>query len=163
MLIGIPGSGKSTWLCMIHKNCYIVCPDSIRKYLTGDVSNHSQEESVWNIAKYTTRWALLNGLSVTLDATNTNTFLRRNFLECLPQLTAFKRKAILFFIDPNEAISRVESRVFGSKVPPEKILQSHALFQQTLEDIVDENWDCIETIGDLNGGKTVKIPESVRT
>ncbi|MDD5649831.1 MAG: AAA family ATPase [Candidatus Nanoarchaeia archaeon] len=164
MLIGIPGSGKSTWLNIQPRKTYVVCPDSIRLYLTGDISNHSQEETVWNIAKYTTRWALVNNISITFDATNTSTFLRRDFLGALPlQVSDFKRKAILFPTDPNVAVSRVNARTFGSKVPPEKIFQSHLLFQQTLKDILDEDWDCIETIGDSNGGKTVKIPESVRT
>jgi predicted kinase len=84
MLIGIPGSGKSTWLKNQDDLQYVVCPDSIRDWLTGDISNQTQNDVVWKIALHTTLWAICNSLDVTLDATNVNTSLRRDFLYKLP-------------------------------------------------------------------------------
>lgn len=49
--IGIPGSGKSTWVKNNHE-LYdaIICPDSIRKELTGDEGDISRDWQVWKIA-----------------------------------------------------------------------------------------------------------------
>lgn len=162
MLIGIPGSGKSTWLNIQPRNSYVVCPDSIRQHLTGDISNQEQNELVWKSTEYVTHWALTNQLSVTLDATNTNTTLRRDFLSKLPQI-CFKRKAIVFQIDPDEAFVRTSYRMFGSKVPLEKIYRMYGDFLYTMKVLNEEDWDCIEMIGADNGGKNPQISESIGT
>ena len=43
--VGISGSGKSTYLNKL--NVPVVCPDDIRKELTGDISDQSQNQKVW--------------------------------------------------------------------------------------------------------------------
>lgn len=47
---GISGSGKSTYLSKKFDGFPIVCPDDIRKEITGDVSDQSQNAKVWEIA-----------------------------------------------------------------------------------------------------------------
>ncbi len=42
MLIGIPGSGKSTWIKENSKGYEIVCPDVIRTEICGDISDQSK-------------------------------------------------------------------------------------------------------------------------
>lgn len=143
MLIGIPGSGKSTWLA--KQNNYVICPDSIRQYLSGDISDQEQNATVWKLAQYTTNWALANNISVILDATNTNTMWRRVFLNHLPQAN-FKRKAIIFQINPDVAVERIKFRLAGSKVPADVVYRMHGDLLYTMKTIKEECWDLIETI-----------------
>lgn len=79
--IGIPGSGKSTWIkknILENKNFspssfVIVSPDEIRKELTGDISDQSKNAEVFEEAKKRASEALNKGKIVIFDATNLNT------------------------------------------------------------------------------------------
>jgi hypothetical protein len=52
MLVGIPGCGKSTYLRKVNSpNVLIVCPDDIRRELTGDISDQSRNGDVWVAAE----------------------------------------------------------------------------------------------------------------
>jgi predicted kinase len=156
MLIGIPGCGKSTYISLQPKSKFgsIICPDSIRRSLTGDISDQSQNQLVWQIAQYTTKWALINLLSVTVDAVNTDTYLRRDFLQKLKNsgvYGGFKKRAIVFEIDPDEAIKRVEKRFNRPPVPPERIYKMYGEFLYTKKVLHEEEWDSIQFIGEKNG------------
>lgn len=71
--IGISGCGKTTFGNILKKenpNLEVVCPDDIRKELTGDISDQSQNEKVWNICYSKIIHNLQNGKDVYLSATN---------------------------------------------------------------------------------------------
>lgn len=71
--IGISGCGKTTFGNSLKKensNLEIVCPDDIRKELTGDISDQSQNEKVWNICYSRIIHNLQDGKDVYLSATN---------------------------------------------------------------------------------------------
>lgn len=71
--IGISGCGKTTFGNTLKKensNLEIVCPDDIRKELTGDISDQSQNEKVWNICYSRIIHNLQDGKDVYLSATN---------------------------------------------------------------------------------------------
>ena len=48
--IGISGSGKSSYQKKFLPKVNVICPDTIRKQLTGDVSNQSMNTEVWIVA-----------------------------------------------------------------------------------------------------------------
>lgn len=67
---GISGSGKSTWVKKYHPYAYIICPDNIRRELTGDVSDQSRNKEVFEVAY---KSLCMNGVdagTVVWDATN---------------------------------------------------------------------------------------------
>ena len=75
MACGISGSGKSTFgntLKSEIKDLFIVCPDDIRKELTGNISDQSKNEEVWQETYRLIREHLRNGENVYLSATNLN-------------------------------------------------------------------------------------------
>ena len=105
LLIGIPGSGKSSWLKEQDLTGFdIVCPDQIRQEEFGSISSQANNISVWCIAKEKTVNNLNEGKSVILDATNVNTAYRKDFIMGLPSC---KLQAKLFYSAPASCVKRV--------------------------------------------------------
>lgn len=77
VLVGIPGSGKSTWAATEapHRNAVIVSRDAIRAMLTGSdkkmAGDAEFEELVTQIENESVALAIRRGRNVILDATNT--------------------------------------------------------------------------------------------
>ncbi|MGV9199939.1 MAG: AAA family ATPase, partial [Promethearchaeia archaeon] len=114
MTIGIPGSGKSRW---VEKNIpdekfVIVCPDMIRKEVTGRISDVSQDKKVWSIAKSRVIAALREGKNVVLDATNVNQKHRQKFVKRLPPHQLYAKK---FEVSPGTAKKRIQKDIETQK------------------------------------------------
>ena len=82
MGVGIPGSGKSTWLENNKEeyNYTIHSSDSIREQL-GDINDQSKNSQVFETLHNRIKTDLLNGKSVAMDATNLSRKKRINFLK----------------------------------------------------------------------------------
>ncbi len=121
MLIGIPGSGKSTWINKYNKNnkYTVVSPDEIRREITGYVSDQSQNAKVWSLTKEKVIDSLSRGNDVILDATMTDSSRRRDFVKDLPPSNL---KAKIFYVDPEISKERIRKDIEGKKdradVPP---------------------------------------------
>lgn len=141
MLIGIPGSGKSTYLKSIdNRNVVIVCPDDIRRRLTGNVSNQSRNKDVWNIANKAICKLLYSGRYVILDATNVNTSIRRNMLNTIKtRFRGLNTYATMFDANPEVSKQRImrdiQNNVDRANVPPEIIDRMHEQYLDTLTQI----------------------------
>lgn len=122
MLIGIPGSGKSTWINQFNKNdkYIVISPDDIRREITGSISDQSQNANVWRITKERVLKNLENGRSVILDSTMTDSIRRKEFIKDLPQVNL---KAKVFYVDPEVSKERIKKDIESGKdranVPPE--------------------------------------------
>lgn len=80
MPIGISGSGKSTLYKMYYKNLPVVCPDEIRKEITGNISDQSMNNEVFGEVFKRVENLIRQGKSFFYDATNLNKRLRRRFI-----------------------------------------------------------------------------------
>lgn len=139
LLVGIPGSGKSSWLKKdINTSYAIICPDELRKIMFGDVNNQMGNTEVWEVAKQIAGDSLREGKSVILDATNVDTIYRRNFIKDLPSCRLLAK---FFPVSPEEACNRIHSdiakginranvpdhiiyRMFGDFLYTEKVIRS---------------------------------------
>jgi predicted kinase len=161
LLIGIPGSGKSTWLAGHHLipaplrlgqdedkfvivNSFsftVICPDMIRQSLS-DISDQSQNILVWQEAKTRTMDLLERGMNVILDATNVNTSRRREFLTGLPTC---KKMAKMFYVNPETAYQRIkkdlEENKLRSNVPEEAVYRLYGEYLYTLRVIKSEGFE----------------------
>lgn len=83
LMCGIPGCGKSTIIESIRKeyDVAIVCPDDYRLLLTGKTFYEPAEDFVWASVKLATKALLHRNHSVIIDATNTGTFQRSNWIK----------------------------------------------------------------------------------
>ena len=110
-LIGLPGSGKSTWAAQ-HKDCVIICPDSIRAEFYGHESIQGDGQKIFEIAFSRINAALANGQDVIFDATNTQRKYRKSIFKNVPDAY---HVAILFDVSIDTCKQRNAAR--ARKVP----------------------------------------------
>jgi predicted kinase len=149
-LVGVPGSGKSTWLCthiFDPKLLRIVSPDNIRKELYGDISDQVHNVEIMEMAKIRTINSLNNGISVILDATNLKAIYRQQFIDGLPLC---KLQAVLFEATPEQCWERVKKDIDSgkdrAKVPEEKIYSMYEEYLSTKKIIESEGFEIIVSL-----------------
>ena len=144
--IGIPGSSKSTW-AKSQKGFEIVCPDEIRKELTGTISDQSQNAKVWQIASQRVIEFLKDGKNVILDATNTTTKGRTQFLKNIPNDLIYQKQAIVFDVSPEDAKKRIKKDLEDGKdrsnVPDDVIDRMHKQFKQDVGNLEKEGFEVL--------------------
>lgn len=127
LLVGLPGSGKSTWLKRNGK-CGL-SSDAIRKLLADDETDQSIHERVFQTLRYLLRQRLDIGREATyIDATNLTPEERRPYLEIgkaygcdveavffdVPLEICRERNARRHRVVPEEALAKMAAKL----VPP---------------------------------------------
>lgn len=152
ILIGISGSGKSTWIAKELKefdknnipesSIEIVCPDDIRLRYFGNITDQSSNVRVWDMAKGMIITCINRSIPCILDATNVSTPYRRDLIDHLPVL--YRKIAVLFDVDPAEACKRVrkniEQKIVRSNVPDSVIYRMYGEYLYT-KDIKEEKFE----------------------
>lgn len=119
MMIGLPGSGKSTIANEIGKELGIpvVSSDEVRKEVTGSEEDFSKDGYIWGeVIPNKLKSALLKG-DVIFDATNLRVRDRNKTKKAIG--LEYEYQAIYVDVPLETCIERQESR--DRKVPPERI------------------------------------------
>jgi len=151
LLIGISGSGKSTWIKNNKSkwtNTVVVSPDEIRRELTGNVSDQSRNKEVFELTNILTIHHLKNGKNVVLDATNLDTIYRIPFVEDISnEVIEFKKIALVFYVSREEAKQRIkkdiENNVDRANVPEEIIDSQYMKYMSSLKSLPDEGFKIV--------------------
>lgn len=152
MLIGIPGCGKSTYIKKIqidNADIVVISPDNIRRELTSNVSDQSQNVNVWNIALEKIIQNISNGKYVILDATNVSTYYRTQLLNNIKNAVGnnVKTYATVFYSDQNISKKRISTDIANgidrANVPYEIIDKMYIDYLDTLQTIKTEGFDKI--------------------
>lgn len=100
VLVGAPGSGKSTYANknLKNDNTIILSSDELRQELLGDVNNQENNRLVFTELFKRMRKALFAGKDVVIDATNINKAVRFNILKRVKGLNIL-RIALVFKTD----------------------------------------------------------------
>ncbi len=166
MLVGIPGSGKSTYLKKLNiPNVIVVSPDNIRREITGSISDQSRNGDIRKITEERIDQYLSEGKYVILDATNVNTKLRTSFINRIRHKNrGINTYATLFDANPEESKRRidkdVENKVDRSDVPNHVVDRMYSMYQQTVDVIQSEgftevfnssDYDNVSKVVDENG------------
>eukprot|EP01012_Entosiphon_sulcatum_P012212 TRINITY_DN17630_c0_g1_i1.p1 TRINITY_DN17630_c0_g1~~TRINITY_DN17630_c0_g1_i1.p1 ORF type:complete len:603 (+),score=77.88 TRINITY_DN17630_c0_g1_i1:21-1829(+) len=145
MLVGIPGSGKSTFAAQQRQknpDLVVVSTDDIRREIYGTVNEQSKSSEVFDIAKKRVVEALEADLDVILDATNTVAKYRKDFLTRLP---ACRRVAQVFQVPPCVAKQRIHDDLCRgrdrSAVPPDVVDRMHKQLQQSSSSLFREGFE----------------------
>jgi predicted kinase len=145
MLMGIPGSGKTSWAKQFVFKCdasfTIVCSDDLRKQLTGNINDQSRNEEVWEIVINQVTGLLKSRRNVILDATNVRTDLRRSFIRELPPCNKYIK---VFHMNKSVAKCRIAKAIAAgeerSSVPDSVMEKMYASFHESLVAINEEGW-----------------------
>ena len=127
VLVGLPGSGKSTYLAKLGVTA--ISSDDIRRLLTDDPTNQGIHRTVFSLVRLLVRRRLELGMPVTyVDATNLVPWERRPYIK-LAELYGAESEAMFFDVSlevcrernrsrprvvPDEALERMAARL----VPP---------------------------------------------
>jgi predicted kinase len=125
ILVGAPGSGKSTWgkkFVADHPYVVRICPDEFRaKFGTGENDQTVSAKAFAETRKYMD-FALSAGLSVIIDATNMHHKGRKDFLSIAKSHNANKI-AVVFEATRETLIERNQKRGNeGGRVVPDDVI-----------------------------------------
>ena len=111
ILVGIPGSGKSTYAnkYLRKKNTLVLSSDSIRKQVFGDANAQYNNKLIFSILFKRARSKLKQGLNVVIDATNISSSIRKETLSYFADLD-LQKIATVFNAPIEVCISRDKNR-----------------------------------------------------
>jgi predicted kinase len=140
------GSGKTRWakeFVRNNKGIVRVCPDDIRKEITGNISDQTQNALVWKTAKNKVKM-LLENFNVVLDATNVKNKERNDLIKFIQP----DKITYVIFKDIDEKICKerikkdITDGLDRSKVPDDVIETMFANYKISL-DYIRKNVDNI--------------------
>jgi protein phosphatase len=111
ILIGPPGSGKTTWgKFYAEKNGIVrICPDEIRGKIGIDENDQSVSYAAFGIAYSTMENVLAQDKSVMIDATNMYRKTRKRFLK-IARAHGAQTMAVVFEVDKKTLMERNKNR-----------------------------------------------------
>lgn len=146
VLVGIQGSGKSTWAKYWREcqdNTVVISTDEIRKELFGEINgevNNTINEAIKRI-----KTNLENGINVIYDATNLNSKKRKNFLKNFSKIDGLTTEAVFFPIPLYICLNNNCKRE-SHTVPIQKINQAYLSCQLPM---YHEGWNNITYVGEI--------------
>ncbi len=115
LTVGLPGSGKSTWLA--RRGISPLSSDLLRQLLLDDPTDQSAQAAVFSALRALLRMRLSLGRPVTyIDATNLDRHERRSWLK-LARMYGADVDAVFFDVPPETCRERNAQR--DRRVPPE--------------------------------------------
>lgn len=139
MLVGLPGSGKSTYIKKyFNQNLRVHSSDAIREELSGDVNNQDINKEVFELLHKRVKEDLRNGISCVYDATNISWKKRKAFLESLKGIKCWK---ICHVIATPYEVCLEQNRQRDRVVPEDVIKRMYLNFDIPF---YNEGWDDIE-------------------
>lgn len=142
MLVGLPGSGKSTYARTLEKYYSIHSSDALREEMFGDANENSKESNaqLFNELHKRIKEDLKNGKDVIYDATNLNRKRRIGFLQDLTNIPC--HKSCVLVVAPYY-VCLLNNQKRERKVPDYVIKRMYMNFQPPHR---TEGWDDIDIV-----------------
>lgn len=157
VLIGVSGSGKSTFAVQKFSPFEAVSSDFCRALVSGDENDQSASADAFDVLHHLVGVRLRRGLLTVVDATNVSKDARANLIRVARDHDVLP-VAIVLDVDPATAISRNESRgdrQFG----PGPVRRQEAQLRKSLRGLQREGFRVVHT---LNSPEQIEAAEFVR-
>lgn len=145
MGVGIPGSGKSTLLFPLAEDLgyNYICPDSIRKELTGSEADQTANSEVWERTYELARIALEAQQSIIVEATHAEARRRPETTERYRSYGALSVVALYFKVPLSRAMEQNSAR---DRVVKDYVLRRMHASLTSSPPSVEEGFDRVITI-----------------
>lgn len=140
MMVGLPGSGKSTYAKELadEMRAVICSSDAIREELCGDENSQDKNEEVFKILHSRIKECLRKGVNVIYDATNINSKRRRVFLSELRNIPCIK-KCVIMAVPFDDCCEQNKTR---DRIVPYEVIER--MYKNWNTPYWFEGWDEIE-------------------
>jgi predicted kinase len=143
LLVGLPGSGKSTWV-QSKSPSGVLSSDTLRELLSDNPDNQNIHARVFRVLRYLLKHRLEQRRPVTyVDATNLTPYERRPYVK-LADLFDAEIEAVFFDVPVDECITRNRAR--GRVVPDEVI---HKMAERLVAPHLKEGFSRVSRPGTL--------------
>ena len=137
MLVGLPGSGKSTYAKTVLPDVKVHSSDALRVELYGDISEQSSNDKLFRELHRRIKEDLRAGNDVVYDATNIHWKRRREFLREINSIDCYKEAHII--ATPYEVCVLMNSQ--RENPIPEKVIEK--MYKDFDIPFYNEGWDNI--------------------
>ena len=154
VLVGISGSGKSTWANQQFSQSQILASDHFRATLTDDAENLECSKDVFDLLESLVNLRLKYEKLAVIDATNLKRSARKPWLEIARRHMV---PAILVYFDvpPEACIERQKDR---ARTVPEEVIRRQAESLNNIEgNLKDEQWNGILKVSTTAYSKPVNV------
>lgn len=141
MMVGLPGSGKTTFAHNIEKGALVISSDSIRKELWGSEEKQGDNKIIFEELEKRIIGNLMADKSVVYDATNIKAKRRKAFLDKLHKVPNVNAVCMLMSVPYEDCLKRNSER--GRVVPEEIIKRMYMNFEIPQ---IREGWNEINII-----------------
>jgi predicted kinase len=155
ILVGLPGSGKTTWRKTKAAQGYkgvVLNPDDIRKIVFGVYFDPKKEPEVWRHIYMELRKALSNGEDICFDATNVKKARRKALIRLGHEYDAYI-EAIYFRVPSGVALKRNVERPADERVPLGIMIR---MIRNVQPPELSEGFDSVEVIDMAMKGQKVE-------
>jgi predicted kinase len=118
ILIGISGSGKSTWVSKNAKSATYINADTIREELTGDPSDQTKNKEVFQEVFKRFKTACTKNKDIAVDNTSLTFDNRKSFYDLIPP---DKFEIVLVYFKPNLEKALKQNKMRERQVPEDVI------------------------------------------
>ena len=155
MPVGVPGSGKSTWVANHLPGVRVISMDEMRERLTGSRADQSRNAEVYRICRRALAEALRAGETVVWDAQSHTWWTRQGLLSLAREHHAYVIE-VYMDVPLATALSRNASRAV--MVPEAVIVRSYRALQEPRPFEAEELWrvdvdgNCTQRVSDEDAG-----------
>lgn len=128
MLVGLPGSGKDTWMENFIKNeenkYVVLSSDNIREELYGDAAEQGDPQKVFSLMHKRLKYAINRGENIIYNATNITSKNRRQAMSLIKDNKDYMRYAIIIATPYKQCLLNNKERAEnGGRFVPEEVVK----------------------------------------
>jgi protein phosphatase len=160
VVVGIAGSGKSTWAARQFSASEILSSDAFREMVSGDPADQSASADAFRLLHLAVRARLRRGLRTVVDATNLTSRARRQLLTAARQ--AGRPSVAAVFDVPLERCLAQNARRTGRRVPEAVVRDQHRRLEAARQTLGEEGFSAVVTLtaSDLDAGYDAGMPST---